>query len=112
MLVVGELDVPLSHFWRMSLVEVQLKIEGSVIRKEKDIFVPLRELIAKLHNVNVTKRADLVKPRKVMELNVDRIADFQRAKDLELEKVVAEDAIKKMIQKRNGHNAKGVISKN
>lgn len=94
----------------MSLAEVQLKIEGSVIRKEKDIFVPLRELIAKIHNVNVSKRSDLVKPRKIMELNIDRIADARKVKENELEKVVIEEYVKQMIA-TNGRNVKGVISK-
>ncbi len=94
----------------MSLAEVQLKIEGSVIRKEKDIFVPLRELIAKIHNVNVSKRSELVKPRKIMELNIDRIADVRKAKENELEKVVIDEFVKKMIA-ANGRNVKGVISK-
>lgn len=106
----GELGVPLSYFWGMSLVECQLKIEGNAIRKERDIFDPLRILFSKLHNVNVSKSSDLIKPKDVFDLVIDHMDDEAKKKNLEKESVVSKEYVSKMIN-RNGRNDKRTISK-
>lgn len=104
--VVGELDVPLSRFWSMTIVEVQLKIEGNLIRNERNIYDPLRMLISKIHNVNISKKSDAIKPKDVFPLNIDKL----QVRDLEKEFKEAKEYVSKML--KNGRHAKGITSQN
>lgn len=89
----------------MTLVEIQLKIQGTVIRREREIFDPLRMLITKLHNVNITKKTDAIKPKDVFPLLIDKL----HVRDIEKEFKEAREYVSKMV--KNGRHAKGVISK-
>ncbi len=68
-------------------------------------------LIAKLHNTNISKATDAIKPRDVMRLNIDAISDKLKTKDIEKNYVEAKELAIQMMQ-RNGGNIKGIISKN
>ena len=74
----GELNIG-ERFYTLTLREYQDISEGYFKRLERK-WLHTREILAKIHNTNVSKTSDLRTPKQLVPLNIDKELDKRKAK--------------------------------
>lgn len=79
------------HFWRNTWAENALMSEAYQTKENKE-WERARQIITMIHNVNCTKRSQMIKPKDVIELPIDNLkrsksfepkGDIDKLKELE-----------------------------
>jgi hypothetical protein len=79
------------HFWRNTWAENALMSEAYQTKENRE-WERARQIITMIHNVNCTKRSQMIKPKDVIELPVDNLkqsksfepkGDIDKLKELE-----------------------------